>query len=149
MAASSGASLTSMMTVLPVYLQIVAGASPGQTGLLLIPLTGVVGSGSVLTGWLILRTGRLAIFPAIGLSVTTLTLVALAIWAPSLYRGQLSWLLALGGLAQESAMITAQIVVQAVAGPRQLGAAATSVQLSRSLGSAPLPRGRCCSGCYR
>ncbi len=136
MGACSGASLTAMMTFLPLYLQIVAGASPAQTGLLLIPLTGAVSSGSVLTGWLISRTGRVAIFPAMGLSITAITLVALAIWAPSLSRVQLSWLLAIGGLTQGSAMLTSQIVVQAVAGPRQLGAAAASVQLARSLGSA-------------
>lgn len=136
MGACSGASLTAMMTFLPLYLQIVAGASPAQTGLLLIPLTGAVSSGSVLTGWLISRTGRVAIFPAVGLSITAATLVALAIWAPSLNRVQLSWLLAIGGLTQGAAMLTAQIVVQAVAGPRQLGAAAASVQLARSLGSA-------------
>jgi MFS family permease len=136
MGACSGASLTAMMTFLPIYLQIVAGASPAETGLLLIPLTGAVSSGSVLTGWLISRTNRVAIFPTVGLSITAVTLVALAIWAPSLDRVQLSWLLALGGLTQGSAMLTAQIVVQAAAGPRQLGAGAASVQLARSLGSA-------------
>jgi tetratricopeptide (TPR) repeat protein len=44
--------------------------------------------------------------------------------------------MALGGLCQGSAMLTAQITVQAVAGVRNLGAAAASAQLSRSLGSA-------------
>lgn len=136
MGACSGASLTAMMTFLPIYLQVVAGASPAQVGLLLIPLTGAVSSGSVLTGWLVSRTGRTAIFPAIGLAITAATLIALAIWAPSLSLIQLSWLLALGGLTQGSSMITAQITVQAVAGTGQLGAAAASVQLARSLGSA-------------
>jgi MFS family permease len=136
MGACSGASLTAMMTFLPIYLEVVAGASAGQSGLLLIPLTGAVSSGSVLTGWLISRTGRTAIFPTVGLAMTAVSLVALAIWAPSLSRVQLSWLLALGGVTQGSAMITAQITVQAVAGVRQLGAASASVQLSRSLGSA-------------
>jgi predicted MFS family arabinose efflux permease len=136
MAACSGASLTALMTFLPIYLVVVAGASAAESGLLLIPLTGAVSSGAVLTGWLISRTGRTAIFPTVGLAVTAVSLVVLAICAPSLSRVQLSWLLALGGVTQGSAMITAQIIVQAVAGPRQLGAASASVQLSRSLGSA-------------
>jgi len=136
MGACSGASLSAMMTFLPIYLQVVTGASPAQSGLLLIPLTGAVSSGSVLTGWLTSRTGRTAIFPAIGLTITAASLVAAAIWGPSLSRIELSWLLAVGGLTQGSAMITAQITVQSIAGPRQLGAAAASVQLSRSLGSA-------------
>ena len=136
MAAGSGASLTAMMTFLPIYLQVVLGASAGRSGLLLIPLTGAVSFGAVLTGMLISRTGRTAIFPAVGLSITAVSLVALAIWAPLLSQAQLSWLLAIGGLTQGSSMITAQITVQTVAGPRQLGAAAGSVMLSRSLGSA-------------
>jgi MFS family permease len=136
MAACSGASLTAMMTFLPIYLQVVTGASPAESGLLLIPLTGAVSLGSVVTGWLISRTGRTAIFPTLGLAITAISLIGLAIWAPSLTRLQLAWLLALGSLSQGSSMITAQITVQAVAGVHQLGAAAASVQLSRSLGSA-------------
>ena len=136
MAFCSGASLVGLMTFLPIYLQVVSGASPAETGLLLIPLTGSVASGSVITGWLITRTGRTAIFPTIGLTVTAATMVGLAIWAPDMSRVQLSWLLALGGVCQGSAMLTAQVTVQSVAGPRNLGAAAASAQLSRSLGSA-------------
>ncbi len=136
MGACSGASLTAMMTFLPIYFQVVTGASAAQSGLLLIPLTGAVSLGSVVTGWLISRSGRTAVFPTFGLAITALSLIALAIWAPSLSRTQLAWLLALGSLSQGSAMITAQITVQSVAGLHQLGAAAASVQLSRSLGSA-------------
>jgi EmrB/QacA subfamily drug resistance transporter len=136
MAVCSGASLTALITFLPIYLQVVTGATPAETGLLILPLTGAVSSGSVITGWLISKTGRTAIFPAVGLLVTAATLIALAIWAPVLSRTQISWILALGGVCQGASMITAQITVQVVAGTRQLGAAAASVQLARSLGSA-------------
>jgi MFS family permease len=136
MAACSGASLTALMTFLPIYLQVVTGATPAQTGLMLIPLTGAVSSGAVVTGWLISRTGRTAIFPSIGLAITAVSLIGLAIWAPSLSRVQLSWVLAVGGLCQGSSMITAQITAQMVVAPNQLGAASGSIQLARSLGSA-------------
>jgi MFS family permease len=136
MAACSGASLTALMTFLPIYLQVVTGATPAQTGLMLIPLAGAVSSGAVITGWLISRTGRTAIFPTIGLSITGLSLIALAVWAPSLSRAGLSWVLAIGGVCQGSAMITAQITVQTVSSMHQLGAAAGSIQLARALGSA-------------
>lgn len=136
MAVCSGAALTAMITFLPLYLQAVMGASPGETGLLLIPLTVSVSSGSVLTGWLISRTGRTAVFPMIGLAITALTMVFLAYAAAGLSRTALSWVLALGGVCQGSAMLTAQLTVQKVAGARHLGAAAASAQLARSLGSA-------------
>jgi len=136
MAFCSGASLVGLLTFLPIYLQVVTGASAAETGVLLIPWTGSVASGSVITGWLISRTGRTAIFPTVGLSITAVILVALAMWAPQMSRIELSWMLALGGVCQGSAMLTAQVTVQAVAGARHLGAAAASAQLSRSLGSA-------------
>jgi MFS family permease len=136
MGACSGGSLAGMVTFLPIYLQVVAGASPAETGLLLIPLTGAVSLGSMLTGWIISHTGRTAIFPSVGLVITALSLVALAAFAPSMTRLELSWMLALGGLAQGSAMVTAQLTGQAAAGPRQLGAASAAIQLARSLGSA-------------
>jgi MFS family permease len=132
----SGASLTAMITLLPIYFELVLGASPGQAGLMLLPLTVSVSSGSVLTGWLISRTGRTAVFPACGLTVTAASLVALALWAPVMGQAALSAALAIGGLCQGSAMLTAQVTVQIVTHPRQLGAAAGSVQLSRALGSA-------------
>lgn len=135
MAACSGAALTAMMTFLPLYLQAVMGASAAETGLLLIPLTVSVSSGSVITGWLISRSGRTAVFPAFGLAITAVTMIWLALAAAGMTRVELSWVLALGGVCQGSAMITAQITVQKVAGPGHLGQAAASAQLARSLGS--------------
>lgn len=136
MAMCSGGALVAMMTFLPIYLQAVMGASPGETGLLLMPLTVSVSSGSVLTGWLISRSGRTAIWPMCGLMVTALTMLYLAWAAAGMSRQELSWMLALGGLCQGSGMLTAQVTVQKVAGFRNLGAAAASAQLARSLGSA-------------
>jgi MFS family permease len=132
----SGASLTAMVTFLPLYFELTLGASSGHAGLMLLPLTLGVSSGSVLTGWLISRTGRTAVFPTWGLMITAASLVALALWAPRMGQTALSATLAAGGLCQGSAMLTAQVTVQIVTPPRQLGAAAGSVQLARALGSA-------------
>ena len=126
-----------MVTFLPIYLQVVTGATPAETGLLLIPLTGAVSSGSVVTGWLISRTGRTAMFPALGLLVTAITMIGLAdLGALAQPARRCPGSSRSAGLCQGSAMITAQITVQIVGGARNLGAAAASVQLSRSLGSA-------------
>jgi len=136
MSACSGASLVAMVTFLPIYFQVVSGASPAVSGLLLLPLTAGVSGGSVLTGWLVSVTGRTAILPTIGLMITALTLVALALWAPQMNRVQLSVVLAVGGVCQGSSMLVAQVTGQIVAGPRRLGVVAGAIQLSRSLGSA-------------
>ncbi len=136
MSACSGASLVAMVTFLPIYFQVVSGASPAVSGLLLLPLTAGVSGGSVLTGWLVSITGRTAILPTIGLVVTAITLVALALWAPRMSRVELSVVLAVGGVCQGTSMLVAQVTGQVVAGPRRLGVVAGAIQLSRSLGSA-------------
>lgn len=135
MAFCSGASLTAMVTFLPIYFEVVLGATPGEAGMLLLPLTVSVSGGSVMTGWLIARTGRTAIFPASLLGVTAMSLVALALFASVMGPWWLAVTLAFGGLCQGSAMLTAQVTVQIVTNPRQFGAAAGSTQLSRALGS--------------
>ena len=67
MAACSGASLTALVTFLPIYFLVVRGAGPAEIGLLLLPLTAGTSSGSVITGWLMSKTGRTALFPGVGL----------------------------------------------------------------------------------
>jgi MFS family permease len=136
MAACSGAAWTSMVTFLPLYSQAVMRAGPSEAGFLIIPLTVSVSAGAVVTGRLISRTGRFAIFPLVGLTITAVTMVYLAWAAAGMTRTELSCVLALGGLCQGTGMVTAQVLVQQIAGPKQLGAAAASAQLARSLGSA-------------
>ena len=136
MAGCVGAQLVSLITFLPIYLQVARGAAPGQVGLLLLPLTMLIAVGSMVTGRMITRTGRGAIFPTIGLPLVAALLVALALLAPLLRLAQLPLLFAGIALFTGTAMPVVQTTVQFVAGPTQLGAAAASVQLSRSVGAA-------------
>jgi EmrB/QacA subfamily drug resistance transporter len=54
------------LSVIPLYLQIVKGASPTKSGLLLLPLVGGLMVASLTAGRLVARTGRYKIFPVIG-----------------------------------------------------------------------------------
>jgi hypothetical protein len=136
MAAMAGASLAAMVTFLPIYLQVVGHASPGQTGFIMLPLTAGVGMGSVLTGRYVSRTGVTAIVPSLGLMFTACTLIAAGLWASRLTSWELAWLLSAGAICQGSAMPVVQLTVQQLSGRAMLGAGAASVQLSRSLGAA-------------
>jgi predicted MFS family arabinose efflux permease len=136
MAGCVGALLVSLVTFLPIYLQVARGAGPGQVGVLLLPLTMLIAVGAMVTGQLITRTGRGAIFPSVGLPVAAVLVAALALLAPDLGLGQLPFLFAGIALFTGSAMPVVQTTVQFVAGPAQLGAAAASVQFSRSIGAA-------------
>jgi predicted MFS family arabinose efflux permease len=136
LAACHGATLVSLVTFLPIYLHVGQSTSSAQAGLLLLPFMFGIGSGSMLTGRIVSRTGLTVIFPSIGLVFATLTLVALALWAAELSRPQWAWLLFANGLFMGTVMGVVQVTVQSTAGPGLLGAAAASVQLSRSLGAA-------------
>jgi EmrB/QacA subfamily drug resistance transporter len=61
-----GAGMFGVIVSLPLYLQIVKGASPTASGLLTVPLVAGIMAGSVIAGQMIARTGRYRIYPIIG-----------------------------------------------------------------------------------
>jgi EmrB/QacA subfamily drug resistance transporter len=136
LAACHGAALVSLITFLPIYLQAVRGLSPQQTGLLLLPLTAGIGVGSMVTGRIVTRTGLTMIFPIWGLVIVTLNFVLFALWASRLDTVYLPWVFGWNALFMGTVMGVVQVTVQAVAGPKMLGAGAASVQFSRSVGAA-------------
>jgi EmrB/QacA subfamily drug resistance transporter len=136
LAACHGAALVSLITFLPIYLQVVRGESPSTTGLLLVPLTIGIGTGSLLTGRLVSMTGFTTRFPVAGLMLATLCLVALAFWAPAFSTTALAGLLLAVGLFMGTVMGVVQVTVQSAAGQLRLGEAAAAVQFSRSIGAA-------------
>jgi EmrB/QacA subfamily drug resistance transporter len=136
LAACAGATIVSLVTFLPIYLQVVRGTTPSDTGLRMLPLTAFIACGAMITGQIITRTGRSAIIPCFGQPVVVAMLLVLAVFSPSLSLSQLPWAFFVIALACGTAMPVVQTTVQMLAGPRQLGAASASVQFSRSIGSA-------------
>jgi len=136
LAACHGAALVSLLTFLPIYLRAVRGASPAETGLMLLPLTFGIGLGSMIVGQLVTRTGRTAVFPTYGLTAATAGLLFLALAIGRLSIAELPWVLGLIAVCMGAVMGVVQVTVQAVAGPRRLGTGAAMVQFSRSVGAA-------------
>lgn len=136
LAACHGAALVSLVTFLPIYLRAVRGASPAETGLLLLPLTFGIGIGSLITGQLVTRTGRTAMFPSYGYSAATVGLLFLALYVPHLTLTELPWVFGCTAVFMGTVMGVVQVTVQAVAGQRMLGTGAAMVQFSRSVGAA-------------
>jgi EmrB/QacA subfamily drug resistance transporter len=91
MTACHGAALVSSITFLPIYLRAVRGASPAETGLLMLPLMFGIGIRSLVTGQLVTRTGRTAAFPSYGLVAATFGLLFLALSLPHLSLFELPW----------------------------------------------------------
>jgi predicted MFS family arabinose efflux permease len=136
LAACVAAQTVSMVTFLPMYLQVVRGEGAASSGLLLLPLTLGVALGSLFGGRTIARTGHTAILPSIGLAVSAVTLTGVALFAPVLSNVALIAALSVISLTTGPTMPVVQMTVQVVAGPQFLGAAAASVQFSRSVGAA-------------
>ena len=84
LAACHGAALVSLITFLPIYLEVVRGLSPSDTGLLLVPLTIGIGAGSLMTGRMVSKTGLTTVYPVAGLALATVNFIVLAFWASSL-----------------------------------------------------------------
>jgi len=76
------------------------------------------------------------VVPSHGLIVAVAMLVLFALGVPQLTNAQLAILLSLNALFMGTVMSVVQVTVQAVAGQNRLGAAAASVQFSRSVGAA-------------
>ncbi|MCS0494914.1 MFS transporter [Ancylobacter mangrovi] len=131
-----GACIVSLLTFVPIYLCVVHGVSAGQAGLIMLPMTAGVGMGSILTGRLVSKTGRTAIFPTVGLTAAALSLMGFAWHSPDMSTTAASISLGVTSFFMGSVMAVVQITVQWAAGPERLGRAAASVQLSRSLGAA-------------
>lgn len=130
------AALVSLMTFLPTFFRVAHGVTSAGTGLLMLPSVIGAGLGSVVTGRLMWRTGRTAIWPSVGLAVAVLLLVALAVMLHDLSAVQVAWLVGVSAFFMGSVMGVVQVTVQIAAGPERLGTAAATVQLSRTLGSA-------------
>ena len=136
MGACVGATIVSGVTFMPIYLQVVRGAAPSEVGLLLLPLTAGIACGSLVTGRLISKTGRTAIFPSIGQAVVTGAWLFMAFGAGWVPTHVLPVVFLVLSMALGTTMPVVQITVQTVAGPKNLGAASASVQFSRSIGAA-------------
>ena len=122
-----------MMTI-PLYLQLVNGATPTESGLLSLPMILGLMISSIASGQIIARTGRYRVFPTLGTAfmavgffwLTFLTADKPLIW---IMVGMLLIGLGLGQLMQ-----TLTIAAQNSVGPRDIGVATSSSTFFRQIG---------------
>ena len=136
LAAVHGAALVSLFTLLPLYLHVMKGATASAMGAYLVPIMLGIGTGSMITGRLVSRTGRTAIFPSVGLTVATVVLLNQAWNMDQWSRAALTISLLVAGASMGTVMGVVQVTVQSAAGRAALGSAAASVQISRTVGAA-------------
>lgn len=121
---------------LPLYLQLAAGASASNAGLLLIPMTlGIVG-GSTVSGRVMMRTGRYKLLPIAGMALSSAGYGAFAFTAAAYSEALHIGIMAAIGAGIGMVFPVVTISVQNAVPARNLGIATSANGLARSLGGA-------------
>jgi EmrB/QacA subfamily drug resistance transporter len=129
-----GFGLFGAVTYLPLFLQVVKGASPTGSGLQLVPLMGGLLVTSIASGQIITRTGRYKAFPIAGTAVMTLGLYLLSTMDSSSSRGLIFVFMFIVGLGLGMVMQVLVLAVQNAVEYSDLGVATSGATLFRSIG---------------
>jgi len=128
-----GFALFGGVVFLPLFLQVVTGVSATNSGLLILPLTAGIVTGSVGSGRLTTFTGRYKVFPVAGSGLAVVGTYLLSFltaetsqWVSALYMGVL-------GLGGGMVMQVSLLAIQNAVEHRDLGVATSSAQVFRLL----------------
>jgi EmrB/QacA subfamily drug resistance transporter len=131
-----GASMFGGIVFMPLFLQVVTGASATASGLLLLPMMGGVLTASTISGRIVSHTGRYKVWPIVGTASAASGLFLLSLMDVSSGRPHQMVGMALLGLGMGCVMPILTLAVQNAAEPRDLGAATSIVNFTRSMGGA-------------
>jgi EmrB/QacA subfamily drug resistance transporter len=129
-----GFALFGSVTYLPLFLQVVNGASPTGSGLQILPMMAGLLLTSIGSGQLISRTGRYKPFPIIGTAVMIGGLLLLSGMSASTSRATASVFMFVLGLGLGSVMQVLVLAVQNAVDYSELGVATSGATLFRSIG---------------
>ncbi|MGX7825709.1 MDR family MFS transporter [Actinokineospora sp. 24-640] len=119
---------------LPLYLQIVKGATPTESGLMTLPLTFGIIVAALGSGQAISRTGRYRVYPIVGLALTTASLLlfsTIGVDTPLLTTMGVMVMIGVGlGLCMQTLILAIQNDVP----PGDMGVATSSATFFRSIG---------------
>lgn len=122
-----------MMTI-PLYLQLVSGATPTESGFLMLPMILGMMIASIGSGQLIARTGQYKIFPRLGTGFMAIGFF----WLTFLTADKPVWYIMIGmfmlGLGLGQLMQTLTIASQNSVGPRDMGVATSASTFFRQIG---------------
>ena len=129
-----GFALIGSVTYLPVFLQIVKGLSPTESGLRMVPLMAGTLVTSILAGQLVSRTGKYKLFPIIGTTIVALSLLLISRMTAETSALAASLYMSLLGLGLGFVMQVLIIAVQNAVDYRVLGVATSNAILFRFVG---------------
>ncbi len=129
-----GFAMFGAMLTLPLYLQLVTGLSPTESGFATLPMVGGLMIASIVSGQIVARTGKYRIFPITGTLVTGfgyLVLTFMTIDKPLWFLMIAMFLIGLGlGQLMQSLTLASQNSVT----PQDMGVATSSATFFRQIG---------------
>lgn len=131
-----GLSMFGAVIFLPLFLQLVTGASATRSGLLMLPMMGGLMAASVLSGQIITRIGRYKIFPVAGAGIMTVGLALLSTLEADTSRLVSGIFMAVTGVGIGLIMPVLMLVLQNAVEHRDLGTATSAGNFFRSMGGA-------------
>ncbi|HEY2879206.1 MDR family MFS transporter [Nocardioides sp.] len=130
----TGMALFGGIFVLPLYMQIVHGASPMRSGFLMLPMVVGMMSASIVSGQIISRTGRIRAFPIFGSALAAAGLLALSRIGADTALPVVMVLMLLLGYGLGNCMQPLLLILQSAVPPRDIGVATSSATFFRQIG---------------
>jgi len=130
-----GAAFMGSILYLTQFNQQVFGATPTESGLMLLPMVAGIMLTSITSGQIISRTGRYKIFMQVGFAVATVAMAFMAMLSPETPYIYEAIVMVVLGLGLGVAMPVLTLAVQNEFEQKELGVATSANQLFRSLGS--------------
>ncbi|MBB4907204.1 MDR family MFS transporter [Actinophytocola algeriensis] len=129
-----GIGMFGMMMSLPLYLQIVKGATPTESGLQTLPMTAGILVASMGSGILISKTGRYKRFPIAGLFIVSVSMFLFAQIGVDTPLVSTMLIMGLAGLGLGLCMQTLILAIQNDVPAKDMGVATSSATFFRSIG---------------
>jgi EmrB/QacA subfamily drug resistance transporter len=130
----TGMALFGGIFLLPLYMQIVHGASPMVSGFLMLPMVAGMMSASIISGQVISRTGRIRGFPIVGSALAAIGLLSLGTISADTHIEVVMALMLLVGFGLGNCMQPLLLILQSAVPPRDIGVATASATFFRQIG---------------
>lgn len=129
-----GAAMFGGIMLLPLYMQIVHGASPTESGFLMLPMVAGLMVASITSGRLIGRTGVVRPFPIVGSALIVVGLLLLSFTSADTALPLVMGAMVVLGLGLGSCMQPLLLIVQSSVPPTDIGVATASATFFRQIG---------------
>jgi predicted MFS family arabinose efflux permease len=127
-------SLFAAIVFLPLFLQLVTGASATGSGLLMLPLLAASAISTIASGQIMAKTGRYKVFPILGLAAMSVGLLLFATLGATGSRMAAALFMVVFGIGFGMVTQILMVAIQNAVEPREIGTATAAANLFRALG---------------